>query len=289
MRKRTGKRLAEHMAECAGECIGRRDFVAGAAGAALALAGAGLTGCAAGGQRSDAADAGDAAGRGDSQEGAGALEDAGAQEVAGGAGDAGAAGAKPLPAPEADPASEFGVDANISMRTIDEWLDRDDVAYRDMRMLFDPADYGAMGGDPDLSATIEGFKVVPFPLVATLPPLPVAGAYTGLTAWKVEWSDDGSVSSAAPNYRESERLLEDLFPKDRAIFLMCGAGGYAGQMKALLAFLGWDAQKLYNVGGFWSYAGTRAVQLIERSGGETLHCMWRADVAPIDFTWMHAL
>ncbi len=283
MRKRTGKRLAEHMAECAGECIGRRGFVAGAAGAALALAGAGLTGCAAGGQRSDAA------GRGDSQEGAGALEDAGAQEVAGRAGDAGAAGAKPLPAPEADPASEFGVDANISMRTIDEWLDRDDVAYRDMRMLFDPADYGAMGGDPDLSATIEGFKVVPFPLVATLPPLPVAGAYTGLTAWKVEWSDDGGVSSAAPNYRESERLLEDLFPKDRAIFLMCGAGGYAGQMKALLAFLGWDAQKLYNVGGFWSYAGARAVQLIERSGGETLHCMWRADVAPIDFTWMHAL
>ena len=121
-------------------------------------------------------------GPGDSQEGAGALEDAGAQEVAGRAGDAGAAGAKPLPAPEADPASEFGVDANISMRTIDEWLDRDDVAYRDMRMLFDPADYGAMGGDPDLSATIEGFKVVPFPLVATLPPLPVAGAYTGLTA-----------------------------------------------------------------------------------------------------------
>ena len=46
-----------------------------------------------------------------------------------------------LPAPEADESSQFGIDKHINMETIDDWLGRDDVAYIDVRMLFDPADY----------------------------------------------------------------------------------------------------------------------------------------------------
>ncbi|NMA00207.1 MAG: hypothetical protein GX924_04130, partial [Clostridiaceae bacterium] len=61
---------------------------------------------------------------------------------------------KPLPPPSADVESPFFVDKNINMTTIDEYLDRSDVAYRDVRMLFDPADYAAVGGDADLSRTI---------------------------------------------------------------------------------------------------------------------------------------
>lgn len=197
-----------------------------------------------------------------------------------------------LPPANPDPESGFGVDSSINIETIDEWLERDDVAYRDVRMLFDPADYASIGGDPDLTATVEGFKVVPFPLVATLPPLPVAGAYEGPAAWTVEWAEDGSIASASPAYRESESLLRDLFPEDKAIFLMCGAGGYAGQMRQLLIHLGWDAEKVYNVGGFWSYAGKHRVELIGSSPDTDdgrLCCMWRVEVAPIDFTWMHSL
>lgn len=197
-----------------------------------------------------------------------------------------------LPPASIDLRSGFGIDSNINIETIDEWLGRDDVAYRDVRMLFDPADYASIGGDSDLTATVEGFKVVPFPFVATLPPLPVAGAYEGPAAWTVEWAQDGSIVAASPAYRESESLLRDLFPKDKAVFLMCGAGGYAGQMRQLLIYLGWDAEKVYNVGGFWSYAGKRRVELIEHSSDaidERLCCMWRVEVAPIDFEWMHSL
>ena len=75
---------------------------------------------------------------------------------------------EPLPAPEVDPESDFGVDKNINIETIDQWLGRPDVAYRDVRMLFDPADYAAIGGNADLSATITGFKIVPYPYLATL-------------------------------------------------------------------------------------------------------------------------
>lgn len=197
-----------------------------------------------------------------------------------------------LPPASVDPHSDFGIDSNINIETIDEWLGRDDVAYRDVRMLFDPADYASIGGNSDLTATVDGFKVVPFPFVATLPPLPVAGAYEGPVAWTVEWAEDGSIVSALPAYRESESLLRDLFPEDKAIFLMCGAGGYAGQMRQLLIHLGWDAERVYNVGGFWSYAGKRRVELIEPSSGvgdDRLCCMWRVEVAPIDFEWMHPL
>ena len=117
----------------------------------------------------------------------------------------------------------------------------------------------------------------------------MANAYDGQTAWTVEWADDGSIVSATPNFRESGPLLDELFPKDKAIFLMCGAGGYAGQAKTLLVHLGWNADKLYNIGGFWNYTGDRAVQLITTdASGQPLHCMWRADTAPLDFAWMHA-
>ena len=48
-----------------------------------------------------------------------------------------------------------------------------------------------------------------------------------------------------------KEILEDLFPKDKKIFLMCGGGGYAGMMKNLLISLGWNQDNIYNVGGYW--------------------------------------
>lgn len=192
----------------------------------------------------------------------------------------------PLPAPEADPDSQFGVDKNINISTIDQYLDRDDVVYIDARMLFDPADYGSIGGNADLSATIRGFKIVPYPYLASLSALPVANAYDGNTLFTLEWDEAGNITSATPNYKESQQVLDDLFPKDKAIFFMCGGGGYAGMTKALLIFLGWDAEKLYNIGGNWEYTGDNALELIvysEEHGGTDLYATWRADYAYIDF------
>lgn len=197
----------------------------------------------------------------------------------------------PLPAPEVDADSQFGVDKNINMNTIDNYLGRDDVVYRDVRMLFDPADYASIGGDADLSKTITGFKVVPYPYIATLGALPVANAYEGDTLFTVKWNADGTISSATENYKESMMILEELFPKDSAIFLMCGGGGYAGMTKTLLMYLGWDENLLYNIGGNWEYTGDNAMELIvypEDANDDNIYATWRADYAYIDFSRLHA-
>ena len=41
----------------------------------------------------------------------------------------------------------MGIDKNINEATIDEYLNRPDSVYRDMRMLEDPGNYEAIGGD----------------------------------------------------------------------------------------------------------------------------------------------
>ena len=195
-----------------------------------------------------------------------------------------------LPASEPDETNMFGVDKNINMETLDQYLGRDDVAYRDVRMLFDPADYAAIGGNADLASTVEGFRIVPYPYLATLSALPVAGAYDGDTLFTLTWNEDGSIATATANYEESMLVLEDLFPKDKAIFLMCGGGGYAGMTKSLLIFLGWDPALLYNVGGNWSYQGDHGVELIQYSedaNGNDYFATWRADYAYIDFSRLH--
>ncbi len=197
---------------------------------------------------------------------------------------------KALPAASPDPESMFGVDLNINVATIDDYLGRDDVAYRDVRMLFDPADYAAIGGNADLSLTLEGFRIVPYPYLATLTDLPVSGAYAGETLYTLTWNEDGSIASATANYVESPTILEELFPKDKAIFLVCGGGGYAGMTKALLVHLGWDASKVYNVGGLWAYEGEKGVELIkysEDADGTDIYATWRADYAYIDFSRLH--
>lgn len=215
---------------------------------------------------------------------------------AGGAGNAGNAGSEPgtgrmpgLPAPE--PEGDLGIDANINMSDIDEWLGRDDVCYRDMRMLVDPAHYEEVGGGSRLTAILDGFTVVPYPYIGTLAPLPVEGAYDGDRLFDVEWKD-GEIVSAKPRYEESELFVEDMFPRDKAIFLMCGGGGYSDMMRRLLVFLGHDPRRIYNVGGYWGYTGDRDINMITYSkdaGGAEMYATWRAPYALIDFDRLHPL
>lgn len=198
----------------------------------------------------------------------------------------------PLPLPDPDPESPFGVDCAVNVDNVDEYLLRPDVTYRDCRMLFDPADWWAMDGNPDLSSVLEGFKVVPYPYLGTLPALPMDGAYDGETLYKVTWDDSGSqILAAEPAYEESRQVLDDLYPKGTPIFLVCGGGGYAGFTKKLLAFLGWDESLLYNLGGMWDYRGERLVHIIEYGATEAddVYALWRADYANIDFSLLHPL
>lgn len=184
-----------------------------------------------------------------------------------------------LPAASPDPDSPFGVDENINMTTIDDYLHIEGAAYRDLRLLEDPADYASIGGSSLLDFTLEGFLITPLPLIANLPELPVDGAYEGEALFDVCWEDDATVVSVTPRYEQSEQILEDLFPKDAPLFLMCGGGGYAGMMRSLLIFLGWDESQVYNIGAAWEYDGYHSIQLmVPRDDGTIERFLWRAEM-----------
>ncbi len=145
-----------------------------------------------------------------------------------------------LPAPELAEGQrgELGIDKNINEATIDQYLGRSDAVYRDVRMLKDPGNYEAIGGDANLSGFVDGFEVVPFPYLVNVKGLPevVGDTYTGKTLFTQH--SDGSYTT---NYEESLEVLKALFPQDKIIFLMCGGGGYSGMLKNMLAALGCDA------------------------------------------------
>ena len=192
-----------------------------------------------------------------------------------------------LPVPELSEGlrgQQFGIDKNINEETIDKYLGRDDTVYRDMRMLKDPGNYEAIGGDSYLSGFVKGFETVPYPYIVNVSNLPaeVGNTYTGKTLFTAD--REGNLTA---NYEESLQILEDLFPKDKNIFLMCGGAGYAGDMKKLLVKLGWDANKIYNVGGYWYYEGDNAVIVKTTRDGETVYDFWKVPYHDIDFTTLH--
>lgn len=171
---------------------------------------------------------------------------------------------EPLPAQEKSEGLRgvYDIDKNINETTIDNYLNRPDVVYRDVRMLEDTATWENKGGERDLTGFVEGFEVVPYAYLTEFPQEyidqkkseNVTGLYKGKTLFRLD--EEGNYIA---NYEESLEILEYLFPKDKIIFLMCGAGGYANFTKQMLGALGWDTSKIYNVGGYWNYNGNRAI------------------------------
>ena len=51
-------------------------------------------------------------------------------------------------------------------------------------------------------------------------------------------------------YAESETILNDIFPKDATLFVMCQVGGRVTPFLKLLAQYNYDMSKVYNVGGW---------------------------------------
>lgn len=174
----------------------------------------------------------------------------------------------------------FGIDKNINETTIDNYLNRSDSVYRDMRMLKDPGNYEVIGGDSYLSGFIKGFEVVPYPYLVNVTGLPeeVGKTYEGNTLFTLK---DGKYIA---NYNESLSILEYLFPKDKNIFLMCGAGGYAGSTKEMLIALGWDENKIYNIGGYWYYNGNNNVEVKRTTNNKTYYDFYKINYHNIDFT-----
>lgn len=188
-----------------------------------------------------------------------------------------------LPVPEISEGQrgEFGIDKNINEETIDNYLNRSDAVYRDMRMMKDPANYEAIDGDSYLSGYVNGFEVVSLPYIVNVTGLPeqVGSTYGGKTLFYQH--SDGRYEA---KYEESLKIIEDLFPRDKIIFLMCGGGGYAGMMKNMLVALGWDESKIYNVGGYWFYSGKNDVQVKQiLDNGEVKYDFYKVPVHEINF------
>jgi len=187
--------------------------------------------------------------------------------------------ALPLPEPDSGP---FGVDVNININTIDDYLGRPDVTYIDARMLHDPAEFEAIGGIANLTQTLPGYRIVPYPFLGTLSAMPVANAYTGDSLYEVVWGEGHEILSATPNFAEAEIILSQIFPKDKVIFFMCGGAGYSALSRALLVHLGWDANMIYNTGGNWYYEGNMSVDMTISASDPNI-ATWRANYAFIDF------
>ncbi len=191
-----------------------------------------------------------------------------------------------LPVPEVGSGirgEQFGVDKNINEATIDNYLGRSDSVYRDMRMLKDPGNYEAIGGDSYLSGFVKGFEVVPYPLLVNVEGLPeeVGKTYEGKTLFTLK---DGKYTE---NYEEAMEILEYYFPKNKNIFLMCGGAGYAGMTKTMLISLGWDKNKIYNVGGFWFYEGDNKINVKKEVDGKVSYDFWKVTYHDIDFSNLH--
>jgi rhodanese-related sulfurtransferase len=150
-------------------------------------------------------------------------------------------------------------------------------------MFNDPADYEAIGGLSRITTLLPGFRVISMPYLVTMSDLPVDGAYDGLRLFEVVWGETrGEILDIKANYQEAELILNDIFPKDKPIILICGAGGYVSLVRGLLIHMGWDPELIYNAGGMWSYEGSMGIDMT--IPGEDLYvATWRADYILINF------
>ena len=196
---------------------------------------------------------------------------------------------EPLPEPELSEGlrGKYGIDKNINETTIDNFLNRTDTVYRDVRMLEDTATWENKGGDRYLSGYVEGFEVIPAPYLANYTKEYIAqkekenvsGLYVGKTLFN--YSSDGKYT---PNYEESMDILKAIFPQDKNIFIMCGAGGYAGQVKNMLVALGWDENLVRDVGGYWYYEGNHSISTKETKNGKDTYNFSKVPYYNIDFS-----
>lgn len=133
-------------------------------------------------------------------------------------------------APSEEGAMELTGDEEITMATIDEYLEAD-ARFIDLRDFEDMFNGGY----------VAGFEVVPFFQYLE------GRALVRNNGW--EFSDADVVSAG---------MLENIFgPKEEAVVLMCGSGARAGYTKDALESLGYTT--VFNAGGIRDYDGENKV------------------------------
>ena len=154
-----------------------------------------------------------------------------------------------LPKPEVTEGERgmLGIDKNINEQTIDKYLGRSDSVYRDMRMLSDPGNYEAIGGDSMLSGTIKGFEIIPYPYLTKVKGLPEAVGKT----------------------YEGKKIQEfaELKPGDYVVHENHGLGIYQGIEKVEVDTVTRDYMKISYADGGILYIPATQMDLIQKYAG----------------------
>lgn len=161
----------------------------------------------------------------------------------------------PVPTPETvvnlpskdNPMSTRMSESPITPKNLDDYLFREDCIYLDTRYPYQFYQEGA----------VAGFMNLPFYEYIADFKSDVNALYT-ITKVTLE---DGSViypgdpGSFVANFEESDELIQDLIPSDKNILVIATAGVESSYFLNLLIQLGYDPNKLYNVGSFTTGMG----------------------------------
>lgn len=128
----------------------------------------------------------------------------------------------------------------INTKNIDQYMFRDDVQYVDLRNSESVLNDGY----------IAGFEFIPYySVIASF------SEHEALFQMKSNKDDSGKtihagqVGGFVAQYEESEKMIENLFSKEKYIFLISIGGSESAYLINLLLQLGYNGELLYNIGG----------------------------------------
>lgn len=151
-----------------------------------------------------------------------------------------------LPAPlvnEDDEAPYAATNSSITVDNLDEYLNREDVVYIDIR---DYNDYS--------KKHFKNFEVIPY--------FGYIFNEEANTNPEMIQLYGGSPEEPVEVYEQSDALLNAMFPKDENLFIMCEKGGRVTQLMQVLDARGYDMSKIYNVGGVGQYTDAKYDDLL---------------------------
>lgn len=141
------------------------------------------------------------------------------------------------------------INSPINSTNLDEYMNRDDVQYIDLRSSRMVLEEGY----------VAGFSFVPFyNIIASF-----SGEGTLYKMEKVGENKAGAVGGFVALYEESDNIIKSLFDENKYIFLISQGGSESAYVINLLLQLGYDGNLLYNVGGVSNSEGPTPYKDVE--------------------------
>lgn len=145
--------------------------------------------------------------------------------------------------------------SSINVDNLDQYLNRDDVVYIDLR---DYKDYAMKH--------FRNFESIPyFAFIFN------AEAHTNPEMVQLY---GGTIDAPVSVYKESDSIFEALFPQDKNLFIMCQSGGRVAMLMKILEVKGYDMSKVYNIGGMANYTDAKFNPFLTNTGELTVEATY---------------